>query len=517
MKKKLTNKKRPKWYYTLRLQRISIGIMVLLQMAFFIYIIISGSRLSETIAAILTLISIIVAVYITAKKEKESYKLTWVFMILAFPIYGGLAYILFKIQTSRGRANKWFKKHSNHAKQLYERTVDKLPEIKAAYPEHLRGATYIEKVAGYPIYTNTETKYFSSGEEWFSDLKEELLHAKKYIFLEYFIINEGIFWNSILEILKEKAKEGLDIRVIYDDIGCFLTLPKNYEKHLASYGIKAVSFNKFRPFITGLQNNRDHRKICVIDGKTAYTGGSNIADEYINAYERFGHWKDDAIKIKGSAALSFASIFLEMWGACHNTLEDVSPFIPEGEINYKNDGFIQPYADSPLDFENVSENIYLELINNAKKFIYINTPYLIIDNAMCNALILASKSGVDVRIIVPEIYDKYLVSLVTKSYCRELMDAGVKIYEYKGGFNHAKSFISDDVCATVGTANLDYRSLYLHFECGVKLVGCKCVNDVKENFMNTQKISKRMEKSDYKTGIFKKLISDILRIFAPLM
>lgn len=516
--KKIKHKTRPKWYYSLRRQRISIAIMVLLQFAFFVYIIISGSRLSETVSICLSAISILVAIYIIAKRDKEAYKLTWVFMILAMPIFGGLFYLLFKIQTSKGRTNKSFQKFTQNSRQLYEGASNVIPELAKTEPDEATSAEYIQSTAHYPLYNNTDTTYFSSGEEWFEDLKFELSRAEKYIFMEYFIINEGIFWNTLLEILKKKASEGIEIRIIYDDVGCFLTLPKNYVKILAEYGIKAISFNKFRPIITGLQNNRDHRKICVIDGRIAYTGGSNIADEYINAYERFGHWKDDAIKLCGEGAVSFCAIFLEMWDACRNDTENVKKFLPDKtDVIRKDLGYVQPYADSPLDTENVSEHIYLRMIYNAKKYIYINTPYLIIDGSMCSALMLAAKSGVDVRIITPEIYDKYFVSLVTKSFCRELLDAGVKIYEYKGGFNHAKSFISDDICATVGTANLDYRSLYLHFECGVRLVQCPSISDIKKNYMDTLSISKEMSREDYKANIFIRLLQNLLRIFAPLM
>ena len=326
-------------------------------------------------------------------------------------------------------------------------------------------------------------------------------------------------WGSILEVLKRKASQGVTVRLIYDDMGCFFTLPKDYPAQLKKYGIQCAVFNPFRPVLTVKQNNRDHRKIAVIDGKVAFTGGINLADEYINAIEKHGHWKDAAVMLKGKAAWSFTLIFLQMWGMCTGTDEDYGAFYP-----WKNQGcpiaakgFVQPYADSPTDTENVGEHVYLQILNNAKEYVYINTPYLIVDDSMLSALCLAAKSGVDVRIVTPHRWDKWAVHMTTRSYYRELIKAGVKVYEYTNGFIHSKTFVSDDRTATVGTTNLDFRSLYLHFECGALLYETDAVMEVKEDFLQTLDICQEVTEKDYKANVVVRLFQDILRLFAPLM
>jgi cardiolipin synthase len=318
---------------------------------------------------------------------------------------------------------------------------------------------------------------------------------------------------------------------MYDDMGCFFTLPSNFPKMLRSKGIKCFIFNRFRPIVSSLQNNRDHRKIISIDGKVAFTGGLNIGDEYINAVERFGHWKDSAIMIEGDGAWSLTLIFLQMWNLSYkknenkdnygqffpwkeNALEHTAQGVCEG---YETHGYVQPYADSPIDRENVGEHVYIQIINQAKKYIYINTPYLIVDDNLLSALTLAAKSGVDVRIITPHRWDKWIVAITSRSYYRRLIQAGVKVYEYTFGFNHGKTFVSDDNIATVGTTNLDFRSLYLHFECGVLIYASETIKAVKEDFLNTLPMSQEIALKDCASNAFQRIVPDILRVFAPLM
>ncbi len=326
-------------------------------------------------------------------------------------------------------------------------------------------------------------------------------------------------WDSILSILKTKARQGVKIRLIYDDMGCFLLLPKDYPKQLAQMGIECVLFNPFRPVLTAIQNNRDHRKIVSIDGKVAFTGGINLADEYINKKERFGHWKDAGIMVQGAAAWSFTLMFLEMWELCTDSEENLGIYYPWIQKSCKTlpDGFVQPYCDSPIDTENVGEHVYLQILNQAQNYVFINTPYLIVDDSVLSALILAAKRGVDVRIVTPHRPDKKLVHLTTRSYYRELISAGVKIYEYTYGFIHSKTFVSDDFTSTVGTTNLDFRSLYLHFECGTLLFGSTAVMEVKKDFLDTLKICQPITEKDCQTNLFIGLFQDILRLFAPLM
>lgn len=512
-------KHRKKWYYALRRQRISIIVMLLLQFGLFGFVLFSSSRASEYVSYALQAISLIVSIAILSSETKMAYKVVWVFTILVFPVFGGLFYVLFKWQTSERRVSKHFAKFEDSAKPLFKMGEDKLPLLAEQAPSQLTAANYLQNTEGFPIYTNTKTTYFSLGEFWYKDMIDELERAEKYIFLEYFIIEEGVFWDSVLDILTKKAAAGVDVRIIYDDIGCFLTLPKKYNKQLEAAGIKCSVFNKFKPIVSGLQNNRDHRKITSIDGKVTYTGGCNIADEYINQKKKHGHWKDCSIKLEGEASWSLTLIFLQMWCACTNIHEDYSKFYPyvEQKCEIQSDGFVQPYADSPLDKQNIGGNVYLGIIQNAKQYLYINTPYLIPDENILSTLVLCAKSGVDVKIITPEVWDKRFVHLTTRSYYRELMAAGVEIYEYSGGFNHSKSFLSDDCVATVGTTNLDYRSLYLHFECGVRLTDTSSIINIKNDFLETLEKCKRITPDDCKTKLPMRIIQDVLRIFAPLM
>ncbi len=508
-----------KWFRSLLRSRFFIILLLVIQILFLVYVLESSSRTSTAISSIMTFISFCAAVYIISKKDKGAYKLTWVFMILLFPLFGGLFYLMFSFQLTYKWYNKKEKELEKKTNSLFGIPGDAYNEAKNELPEFMPQIEYLQNYAGFPIYTNTQTKYLSPGEEKFKYLVEELKKAEKYIFLEYFIVQEGIMWNTVLEILKEKASQGVLVRLMYDDMGCFFLLPKNYTKHLKKYGIECTVFNPFRPFLSTVQNNRDHRKIAVIDGKVAFTGGINIADEYINAIEKHGHWKDASIMLFGKAAWSFTLIFLQMWGLCTGINEDYSKYYPwqNRSCNTESDGFVQPYADSPMDNENVGEHVYLQIINNTKKYVYINTPYLIIDDSMTSALCLAAKSGIDVRIVTPHIADNWWVHLTTRSYYRELIKAGVKIYEYTKGFIHSKTFVSDDKVATVGTANLDFRSLYLHFECGVMLFESKAVSEVKEDFIKTLEICQRVKQEDCRANFFVRVLQDIMRIFAPLM
>lgn len=506
-----------KWYRALLRRRFFIIVLILLQAAVFAVSLIISSKISAAIRTALTILSVAAVLHIVSTKDKGSFKLVWVFLILLFPLFGGLLYLLVNAQSSTKRFQKKITETEEKARKLqchddYAKAVNALPHAAAQI-------NYLDQFAGFPVYSESSAVYLSSGEMKFEYLLKELEKAEHYIFLEYFIIQEGTMWNTILDILKRKSAEGVLVRIIYDDIGCFLLLPKDYPEQLEKSGIHCAVFNPFRPVLTVVQNNRDHRKIAVIDGKTAFTGGVNLADEYINAYEKHGHWKDTAVMIQGKAAWSFTLMFLQMWELCKGTNEDYAEYDPwkDSTCNTVSDGLIQPYADSPLDEEHVGEHVYLHIINQAKNYLYINTPYLIVDDSMISALTLAAKSGVDVRIITPHIYDKFFVHMTTRSYYRELLKAGVKIYEYTDGFIHSKVFLSDDITATVGTTNLDFRSLYLHFECGVQLHECKTISDIKSDFLATLRICHEIKEEDCKNNVFMHIFQDVLRLFAPLM
>ena len=368
------------------------------------------------------------------------------------------------------------------------------------------------------MYDNSKTEYFAPGEKFFPVFMEELKKAKEFIFLEFFIIDaDDRMWKDVREVLKRKAAEGVEVRVMYDDLGCLGTVPNDYKNTLAQMGIKCTVFNPFKPLWSSVQNNRDHRKITIIDGKIAFTGGVNLADEYINKKRRFGYWLDCAASVKGEAVNSFTVMFLELWSAANFKEEDFAPYLRTTPKNTYADGYILPYSDSPTDDENVCEHVYMQILNNAKRYVYIETPYFIIDDSMLSAFILAAKSGVDIRIITPAIPDKKLVHMTTRSYYDVLIAAGVRIYEYTPGFIHSKLVVSDDDTAAVGTANFDFRSLYLHYECGELVFNSSAVDVIKKNFLDTLSQCREITKEDTERNIFVRFGQSVLRIIAPLL
>lgn len=507
------------WMRALFRRRLTIILLLLLQMVVLFYTLASSSMTSTVISGVLTLLSMLVCVYIVSKQDKGAYKLTWVFHILLFPVFGGLLYLLFSFQSSGRKLSKAAARTQAKAAGLSTLPHPCYDNALKEAPAHAPQIRYLQDHTGFPIYDHTQTAYFSPGETFFDQLLFELQKAEHYIFLEYFIVQEGVMWNSVLDILKEKVASGVKVRLMYDDMGCFFLLPKDYAKQLSAMGIECVVFNPFMPLLTSVQNNRDHRKIAVIDGKVAFTGGINLADEYINVIEKHGHWKDAAVKIEGKAAWSMTLMFLQMWETCTGKSEPYEPYYPweTAPCETASDGFVQPYADSPMDTENIGEHVYLQMINTAKHYIYIHTPYLIIDDSMISALCLAAKSGVDVRIVTPHKWDKWFVHMTTRSYYRELIAAGVKIYEYSKGFLHSKTFVSDDEVATVGTTNLDFRSLYLHFECGVWMYKSRAVEEVKADFLSTLEHCHPITLEDCKCRLPLRMFQDMMRLFAPLM
>lgn len=503
-----------KWFRALFRQRILVALLIIVQAAFLVYAVVSGSHLSGWLNGALTVLSILVVLSLP-RKEKGSYRTLWVILILSFPIFGGLLYLMVKSQGTTRKMRRQLQGILNRSRNLYTLPGSGYEEAKAQTGAYFPQIRYLQDFAGFPVYTDTRTTYFPLGEVMLEALLRELEKAEKYIFLEFFIIQEGKMWDSILDVLKRKAAQGVKVRVMYDDVGCFFLLPADYKKQLDAMGIECGIFNPFRPFLTVKQNNRDHRKILVIDGKVAFNGGINLADEYINAYEKYGHWKDTAVMVEGKAAWSFTLMFLEMWQLCTGVREDINAYYTPYSV--PSDGFVLPYADSPMDKENVGEHVYLQILNQAQEYVYINTPYLIVDDGVLSALCLAAKRGVDVRIVTPHIWDKWAVHMTTRSYYRELLRAGVKVYEYTNGFIHAKSFVCDDRIATVGTTNMDYRSLYLHFECGVWLYGNRAVTQAKEDYLATLPHCQPITEEDCKAGFFLRFLQEIFRLFAPLM
>lgn len=489
---------------------------VFFQIAWILVFILKLSEYYLAASIVLRFLSICVLIHIINSRSNPAVKLAWIVPILTFPIFGGVVYILFGTKWPIRRIKNAIEREEEKNREFIPRCDMLLDEIKNEDKSVSGQLKYIDKM-GFPVYKDTKTKYYPLGEDYFKDLLEDLKGAKKFIFMEYFIIKDGYMWESILDILKQKAAEGVDVRVIYDDVGCLGALPKNYASKLGELGIKAFAFNPFVPVVSVAANNRDHRKITVIDGNVGYTGGINLADEYINKIVRFGHWKDTGVRLSGRGVYGLTLMFLNIWNSFYENNDDVMSFYPTK--TEESDGFVAPFSDSPLDYEIFSENVYINIINSATDYVYIFTPYLIVDSQTMTALCLAAKRGVDVRIITPGIPDKKTIFVMTRGHYPELIENGVKIYEYSPGFLHAKSFVCDDKTAVVGTINMDYRSLYHHFECGCFFYKSSIIKEVKADFLKTAEESELVEdpKTKYKiTGLIKGFWYALLRLFAPL-
>ena len=379
-----------------------------------------------------------------------------------------------------------------------------------------RQANYICNLSGAAVWRNTEVEYFPLGEQAFQRILEGVRLAKRFVLLEYFIIEEGEMWNEMLQLLLQKVSEGVKVRLMYDDLGSMQKVSAKYDRVLREAGIATAAFNHMHANLNPRLNYRDHRKILVIDGDVGFTGGINFADEYINRKIRFGHWKDTAVMLKGDAVWNLTLMFMQLWVFTTNEEIDLTEFTPRRQ--YQTDGFVQPFGDSPLDNENIAENAYIQIINNAKRYVWITTPYLIIDTQMSTALCIAAQSGVDVRIITPNFPDKWYVHPVTRSNYSILLKAGVKIYEYTPGFIHAKMFVSDDEVSIVGTTNMDYRSFYLHFECGVAFYRSSVIDSVRDDIIHTLEVCKEITLAQEESVPFAvRFARSLLKLFSPLM
>ena len=462
---------------------------------------------------------ILIVVYIINDKTCPEFTCTWMLLILIFPVFGCLFYVYVKLELGTRMFGKRLCDVQMETWPYLKQQKEIVEELQVSKPANANLARYMANQLHYPTYRNTKAMYFSCGEEKFPELLKQLKMAQKYIFLEYFIVAEGYMWESILEILKQKVAEGVEVRFMYDGMCSISLLPYKYPEEIQRYGIKCKMFSPIRPVLSTVQNNRDHRKICVIDGKVGFTGGINLADEYINKKERFGYWKDTAVMLQGDAVQSLTMMFLQMWNATELLPEKYESYLTDMSTELKRElGFVIPYADSPYDHENVGEEVYCHILNHAKKYVHIMTPYLILDHEMLTALTYAAKRGVDVKIIMPGIPDKAYAFALAKTYYPELLRAGVKIYQYKPGFVHAKSFTSDDCKGVVGTINLDYRSLFLHFECAVYLYQVPQIADVEADFQETLKDCREISMEDWKNEKFiTKLTGRVLRLIAPLM
>lgn len=495
------------------------AIIVLMQVCFFLFILLRWGSDYLWFSMVLRFITMWAVIYIIWRPNNPAVKLAWIVPILLFPLFGGVMYMLFghvivpeKLRKSMERTEELVKKSLKQDESILEALEkEDLPTANQS--------RYISDYALTPVWNQTASAYFPDGESWWKSLLADLEQAKRFIFLEFFIIKEGTMWNEILSILERKAREGVDVRVIYDDVGCVFLLPKYYDRVLEEKGIKCVAFNRLVPFMTLVLNNRDHRKIVVVDGKTAYTGGINLSDEYINYEHPYGdHWKDVGVRIEGPAVWNFTVMFLQMWNMSRYSEEDYGRYRYAFENPSAAAGYVQPYVDTPLDDEVLGENVYLNMIGGAKRYIWIYTPYFVTDNEMLTALKLAAKRGVDVRIVTPGVPDKKFVYWLTQSNYQHLIQAGVGIYQYTPGFIHAKCVLVDDETAAVGTINFDYRSFYHHFECGAFLYRTQAVEELKKDMEETFTVCERITLEWCKEKFVKtKVLGPLLKLLSPLL
>lgn len=498
---------------------ILIGILLLIQilvvMAIFIWF---KDKLLNFSAPFMALLTIFMTVHIVDKDMNPAYKISWLIPIAVFPIFGSLLYLFLhtipgnKITIENLKLN--IKRTRPYLKQN-EKVLKEMEEEKESFKDL---AQYLYNLGPYPIYNNSPVEYYSDGKYAFDEIFSELRKAKDFIYSEYFILKSGEILDQYISILKEKAREGVEVRFMFDAITMF-NLPKDFEEDLIEAGIDVKVFSPVAPILSTYQNNRDHRKVLVIDNKVAFTGGINFADEYANLVNYYGNWKDNAIKIKGPAVKTMTAIFLQMWNIFKDGNKDYEKRLQEDQFKeiYSKD-YLIPYSDAPGDGESLAKNVYLYMVYSAKKYIYIMSPYLVLDNEMIVALTFAAKRGLDVKIIIPHIPDKKIPFAVAKSHFKDLLPEGVKIYEYRPGFIHSKVMIVDGKAATVGTVNMDFRSFHLNYENGIFICGEESVFEIEEDFRNTILISKEVSIEDYKAlPIYYRLFGAFMKIFGPLM
>ena len=454
---------------------------------------------------------------IIASDDNPDYKVPWLLFVLIVPVAGFMLYLMF---FSRTLQKKFIRRLNDMKRQGYQKDDTALmDELRKENPMAAAQAKMLCQISDSHIFTNTRQTYFPLGEDMFSAMLEDLKKAERFIFMEYFIIEQGKFWDSILDVLKEKAANGVDVRVLYDDIGCMSTLPGDYCKLLRSYGIQATPFSRLRGNADSEFNNRSHRKITIIDGTVGYTGGVNIADEYINEVERFGHWKDTGIRLEGEAVWELTKLFLVDFGINVRKPPEAKTNLYPQQSAIQAKGYMIPFGDgpNPIYKRRVGKSVIQNMLSSATDYCWMTSPYLIIDNDLCSDLENAALRGVDVRIIVPHIPDKKLVFMMTQSFYHRLMSAGVKIYEYEPGFIHAKSYLADDQYAMIGTINLDYRSLVHHFENGVWMYQCDAVKELKSDILSTLDQCIAVTPDMLKGNLLQRVICAVVRIFAPML
>ncbi|MDD4849897.1 MAG: cardiolipin synthase [Gemmiger sp.] len=494
-----------------------VGVSLILQVCWIAWLFIRLNEYSGYISLASSLLAFAVTLHIYGKHDNAAFKISWIMLILVFPVFGLCLYFLFGRAGAVGRMRKRFATILSRSEGALAQNPTTEKALQTQDAAIANQAYYIWHAARYPIYQGTAVRYYPWGQDVIADQKEELKKAKHFIFMEYHAIEDSGSFREVEKILVDKVRQGVEVRLFYDDVGSIGFINSAFAKRLKSEGIQCRVFNPVVPVINIFMNNRDHRKVTVIDGQVGFTGGYNLADEYFNITHPYGVWKDTGVKLTGAAVQSLTVMFLEMWNTMRVSDESYAPYLPPVEP-VADDGFVQPYADSPLDDERVGETVYMNIIKNAKHYLYISTPYLILDDEMTLELTQAAKRGVDVRVMTPGIPDKKLIYQVTRSYYAGLVRGGVRMFEYTPGFNHAKMMLCDDEVATVGTINLDYRSLYLHFENGAYLYHCAAVMDIRRDFDTLWpeccEVTAQYQ-SDRSTAL--RIGQCLLRLFAPLM
>ena len=499
---------------------ISVLPAVAIQVALLLVLMKWLSSYAAIINFVLSLLSIVLVLYIIIKRDEAAYRTLWLMVILPFPAAGVLLYLLFGNKRTARPLQRRLAASVPKKENADESNNDIVCNLRAEEPRLAQTFMYIQKKSGCPVLANESAKYYALGDDMFPDMLEDLRHAEKYIYIEYFIIQHGVMLDSILDILKQKNSEGVDVRIIYDDLGSISTFSADDRRELRESGIRCIAFNPMYA-IGGTLNYRDHRKIMAIDGKVAYTGGVNLADEYINQKERFGKWKDIGFRITGESAKVFAGLFEIFWNA-FSEWQPERIELPEDEkiqslpAPEKSDGYVLTYSDSPIYSEAVSYNLYIDILSQARDYVWFYTPYFTPGDELQAAFIRAAERGVDVRVILPGIPDKKIIYRLSHSYCQALLEAGVKIYEYTPGFLHAKACIADDVLGTVGTVNLDYRSLFLHFENNTLFYKASLLGDLKKDFISTLSECRELKPYDRKKYLRRGIVDGLLRVFAPL-
>ena len=474
------------------------------------------------IYSVLQLISVIFVLFVVHKDRDPSYVLSWTIIILAFPVVGFFIYFFWGRRSRFNGDRKKAKNIKNEMAPYIDPQIKNYASFLRQYPENRLQASFLSK-QGFPVYRNTTCKYYSLGEKKFVDMFEDMRKAKRFIFLEYFILADGLIWQEVENIIIQKAQEGVEVRLLFDDFGSIIKAPSNLMKKLRSHNIKVYNFNPVARYISRLYINfRNHQKCCIIDGQIGYTGGTNLADEYANLHERFGHWKDTAIRLEGDAVWGLTSMFLAMWQSESNEPEtnliQYMPNFHKQNLSIEKQGYFMPYEDGPLNNpKNPAEDIYRSIINNATDYLYICTPYFIVDDSMVRDICRAAQSGVDVRLLTPGKPDKWFAYVVTQSYYEKLLESGVKVLQYTPGFIHAKTIIADNHVIT-GCINFDYRSFHLHFENSVYICGDPVINDIYQDFIETFKLSTPVELEKWrKRNPFRKFLEAFMRIFSPLL